>query len=205
MSRWWCCPGRSGDLSRSPGQCETMVDRGWGEDGVGRPEDGGRSCSGRRRRRPRRTPGRRLPGMATKSGDGRTGLFGRLQGGRLTGWSGLIVELCSGWTQGRRGNSGGPPPGSGWARWAVRTADSSPQVTTPTTRAGGRMVCWSGLSGWVSVGKRRDRASARTFLDPGRNVKVKFESAEQEGPARLSGTEPLRIANVREVLVVRPD
>ena len=31
------------------------------------------------------------------------------------------------------------------------------------------------------------------------------ESAEQEGPARLPGTEPLRIADVSEVLVVRPD
>ena len=31
------------------------------------------------------------------------------------------------------------------------------------------------------------------------------ESTEQEGPARLPGTEPLRIADVGEVFVVRPD
>ena len=62
----------------------------------------------------------------------------------------------------------GPPPGSGWVRWAILTADSTPQVTTPTTRAGGRMVSRAGLRFGVSAGKSWDRASALTFLEPGR-------------------------------------
>ena len=62
----------------------------------------------------------------------------------------------------------GPPPRSGWVRWAILTADSIPQVMKPTTRAGGRMVFGVGLLLEVSDGKTRERASALTFLEPGR-------------------------------------
>ena len=62
----------------------------------------------------------------------------------------------------------GPPPGLGWVRWAILTTDSTSQVTTPTTWAGGRMVSAAGLLLGSLVRNSRDRASALMFLEPGR-------------------------------------
>ena len=61
----------------------------------------------------------------------------------------------------------GPPAGAGCAHWAARTAGSRPQVTTPTTLVGGRMVCGLVVFGVTSPWYRREKASARTFLEPG--------------------------------------
>ena len=63
---------------------------------------------------------------------------------------------------------GGPPPRSGWVRWVILTADSTPQVTTPTTRAGGRMVSTAGPLLGGPAGNTQERVSALTFLEPGR-------------------------------------
>ena len=64
------------------------------------------------------------------------------------GWHGPTAAPCCELPQGQKGSFRGPPPGLGWACWAcwaILTADSTPQVTTPTTRAGGRIVSTAGL------------------------------------------------------------
>ena len=51
--------------------------------------------------------------------------------------------------------------------------------------------------------KRRDRVSARTFLEPGRNVRVNLNRLKRR--AQRPGTEPLRVADVGQVFVVSQD
>ena len=65
------------------------------------------------------------------------------------------------------------------------------------------MVCLSELWGWVSVGKRQGIGT--DVLGTGTEHQGEVKSAEEEGPTRLPGTEPLRVADVDQVLMVRPD
>ena len=59
----------------------------------------------------------------------------------------------------------------------------------------------SGLRGILTLVQARE--SVRPHIFGARSVgKGEVESAEQESPTRLPGTQPLRLPDVREVLVV---
>ena len=66
------------------------------------------------------------------------------------------------------------------------------------------MVCWSELWGWVSVGKEMGQGVGMDVLGTGTEHQGEIKSAEEEGPARLPGTEPLRVADVGQVLIHPP-
>ena len=54
-------------------------------------------------------------------------------------------------------------------------------------------------------GKETGQGIGTDVLGAGTERQGEIESAEEEGPARLPGTEPFRVADVGQVLVVRPD
>ena len=54
-------------------------------------------------------------------------------------------------------------------------------------------------------GKELGQGVGTDVLGTGTERQGEIKSAEEEGPARLPGTEPLRVADVDQVLMVRPD
>ena len=147
--------------------------------------------------------GHKLPGVGFKGGppEATADELRCPVGPRMTGETAGVTPLED---MGTNRRLGGTPPGSSWVRWAILTADSTPQVTTPTTRAGGRMVSTAGPLLGGPTGEYSGKGVRPHVLGARALGQGEVKTAEEQGPARLSRAQPLRVPNVREVFVFGP-
>ena len=88
-------------------------------------------------------------------------------------------------------------------RWAAQTADSPGDHSyDPGWWEDGMLV---GALGLGLGGKEMGQGVGMDVLGAGTECQGEIESAKQEGPARLPGTEPLCIADIGQILVDHPD